>query len=88
MTNRSRKLRRRQKAQNNVGAVLEPLVGKTLAHAGTCPDCDADATAEKDADGIYRLITLHDDSCPWLAAREARIAAVRAQVLDAMGEGQ
>lgn len=46
---------------------LVPLLGQTLA--GGCPDCPAEAHVERDADGIFRLLIEHEESCPVLVAK-------------------
>ncbi|MGI8578525.1 MAG: hypothetical protein ACR2KG_11590 [Nocardioidaceae bacterium] len=38
---------------------------------GGCDDCDAYQTLTKQH-GIFHITTHHDDTCPWLAARESR----------------
>ena len=38
---------------------------------GGCDDCDAYQTFDRSLAPIYRLVVHHDDTCPWLAQREA-----------------
>lgn len=42
---------------------------------GGCSDCLAYQTVDRDRDGIYHVRIHHDDTCPWLSAREARLKA-------------
>lgn len=37
-----------------------------------CPDCDSTSQLVEQAPRIYTLTVAHDDTCPWLAAYEAR----------------
>jgi hypothetical protein len=39
--------------------------------AGGCDDCNAFQRLAKDGDGIWVLTTFHDETCPWLLARQA-----------------
>ena len=40
--------------------------------AGGCDDCDAYQTMSQTEPGVYSVTVSHDESCPWLAAREGR----------------
>lgn len=51
-------------------AYLRTLIGKETP--GGCSDCSAFQTVRRDRDGIFRLTVHHDESCPWLAARNRR----------------
>ena len=41
--------------------------------AHDCPDCLSETVLEQSAPGVYIAKVMHDDGCPWLAQREARI---------------
>ena len=40
-----------------------------FARAYHCPDCSSTTRLELDAFGVHHLTVVHDDTCPWLAAR-------------------
>lgn len=42
-------------------------MSNTTPHA--CPDCRPDTELAQPHPGIYVLTVLHDETCPWFAAR-------------------
>lgn len=50
---------------------LPPAV-RAVADGYRCPDCDNSTRVSLDQSGMWRLDVLHDDTCPWFSAYEAR----------------
>ena len=62
---------RRQASQRKTTApvsFLAALLDQRIP--GGCPDCDAYQELTTDGSGIYVLTVRHDDTCPFLNARE------------------
>lgn len=36
-----------------------------------CPDCNNDTGLRQDANGMWHIDVLHDDTCPWYRAHQA-----------------
>lgn len=48
----------------------QALINEALAVE--CPDCNVNVFIEETArDGYFRIVTAHDDTCPWLARQES-----------------
>ncbi|WP_156759643.1 hypothetical protein [Microbacterium karelineae] len=54
----------------------------TLVAADACPDCNADVSVVEIEPGVYKGTILHDETCPYLSAREQRIARAREGLRD------
>ena len=66
----SRAERRRARKGTVAEPVLDALLGGRIP--GGCDDCDAYQELSTDGSGIYVLAIRHDDTCPWLQARERK----------------
>lgn len=66
--NRSERNRNRY-AEIRMGNLTE---GRTIADAAACPDCNSIVEMEPLTHRINRGVVRHDETCPWLAAFEAR----------------
>lgn len=60
--------------------------GRRLAEGMQCPDCDSEIVVREISPGLLQAVMMHDDTCPWISARDERIHRAKAAVRRHEGE--